>query len=279
MIDEKTTMGAVTLKVADLEKVTRFYRDVVGLQVSHHTATTATLGTPLRPLVHLQHLADGRFLSHAPGLYHLALRVPSRQALAGWFSHYRKLDAPNWQGSADHGVSHALYMSDPEGNGIEIYWDRPSTAWPRTEDGALTMYTRALDLQALLREAGQNSWSGLLPETEMGHIHLKVASIPVARDFYVETLGFELMVDWAGSALFVAAGGYHHHLGLNTWQSRQAPPLPDDAYGLAQFEIHFASPDARQATINQLQAANYALQHSDAGQTVRDPFNLTLLLR
>jgi catechol 2,3-dioxygenase len=113
----------------------------------------------------------------------------------------------------------------------------------------------------------------------MGHIHLKVASIPVAREFYVDTLGFELMVDWAGSALFVAAGGYHHHLGLNNWQSRQAPPLPDDAYGLAQFEIHFATQDARQATVNRLQEAKHTFEQTDTGLVVRDPFNLTLVLR
>lgn len=279
MIDAKTTMGAVTLKVNDLAKVTAFYRDIIGLQVLQETAAAATLGTPSRPLVHLQHLPNGRFAGRTTGLYHLALRVPARQALANWFKHYTMMGAPHWQGSADHGVSHALYLSDPEGNGIEIYWDLPQDAWPRANDGSLTMYTRALDLQALLRAAEETAWQAMPPQTDMGHVHLKVASIPAAQNFYVDTLGFDLILDWSGSALFVSAGGYHHHLGLNIWESFQAPAVTADIYGLAQFEIHFASPSARQAVVNRLAESNHALERHNASVIVHDPFGIAIALQ
>lgn len=279
MIDAKTTMGAVTLKVKNLDQVTAFYRDVIGLQVLDQTAASVTLGTPLRSLVHLQHLPDGRFPHRSTGLYHMALRVPSRQALANWFKHYTMMDSPHWQGSADHGVSNALYLSDPEGNGIEIYWDLPRTAWPRTSDGSLTMYTRALDLRELLREAQETHWQAMPPQTDMGHIHLKVASIPTAKNFYVDMLGFELMLDWSGSALFVSAGGYHHHLGLNIWESHQAPPVAANVYGLAQFEILLATEAAWQATLDRLSEANYPLEIQDSEGLIRDPFNIAVALK
>jgi catechol 2,3-dioxygenase len=279
MIDEKTTIGAVTLNVEDLDLLTDFYHDVVGLQVLEQTAAATTLGTALRPLVHLHHLPHGRFVPHTTGLYHLALRVPTRQALANWLSHYSKLDAPYWQGSADHGVSSALYLSDPEGNGIEVYWDLPQAEWPRNSDGSLTMYTRALDLQALLHEAKNGSWSGMELETDMVHIHLNTAASPAARRFYVDTIGFESMVELPDSALFIAAGGYHHHIGLNTWHSRQAPPAPADAYGLAQFEILFAGQVAMQTAVDQLKATNHNVEINDNGFSVRDFSHISLALR
>jgi catechol 2,3-dioxygenase len=279
MIDPKTTMGAVTLKVKNLDQVAAFYRDVIGLQLLEQTAASATLGTSLRPLVHLQHLPGGQFPRRSTGLYHMALRVPTRQDLANWFKHYTMMESPHWQGSADHGVSNALYLSDPEGNGIEIYWDLPQTAWPRTNDGSLTMYTRALDLRALLGEAEDKRWLAMPSQTGMGHVHLKVASIPTAKDFYVDTLGFELMLDWSGSALFVSAGGYHHHLGLNIWESQQAPPVAAAAYGLAQFEILFATENAWQATVDQLKNANYTVEIQDSEGLIRDPFNIEIALK
>lgn len=279
MIDAGTTMGAVTLKVADRQKLARFYQEAIGLQLLRQTGDTATLGTAERPLVYLRQLPHGRSIAPASGLYHMALRVPTRQALANWLKHYSEVGGPNWQGSADHGVSNALYLSDPERNGIEIYWDLPREEWPRTGDGAVEMYTRALDLQALVQEAEQNGWQGTAAETDMGHVHLKVASIPAARSFYVDTLGFELMVEWSGSALFVAAGGYHHHLGLNTWESRQAPSLTADAYGLEQFEILFATQDALQTTVDQLKEQGKRVEAVDNGFLVRDPFNTGIVLR
>lgn len=279
MIDAGTTMGAVTLKVADLQQAARFYQEVIGLRLLHETGETATLGTPERSLVHLRHLPNGRFTSPATGLYHMALRVPTRQALASWLKHYGEAGGPNWQGAADHGVSNALYLSDPEGNGIEIYWDLPREEWPRTRDGGVEMYTRALDLQALVQEAEQNGWAGMAAETDMGHVHLKVASIPAARSFYVDTMGFELIVDWAGSALFVAAGGYHHHLGLNTWESRQAPALTADAYGLERFEIRFATQEALGATVEQLKEHGKPVETAENGFVTRDPCNTGIVLR
>jgi catechol 2,3-dioxygenase len=277
MIDKQTTMGAVTLRVNNLEKATRFYLDVIGLDLLQQTAESATLGTPLRPLVHLRHLPHGRFLPHTTGLYHLALRVPTRQALANWFNHYSLLDGPHWQGSADHGVSNALYLSDSEGNGLEVYWDLPRAEWPRNSDGSLTMYTHALDLQDLLNEA--NDWSGMPQECDMGQVHLKTAAIPTARQFYVDVLGFESVVELPDSALFIGAGGYHHHIGLNTWHSRGAPSAPPDAFGLAQFEVLFASQSALQRAIDRLEKASHMVEAINSGYKVQDPSHIAIILK
>ncbi len=278
MIDANTMIGAVTLKVADLQKMTAFYRDVIGLQVREQTAEMVSLGTATRSLVHLHLLPNGRFISHTTGLYHLALRVPTRQDLANWLHHYAQLDAPFWQGASDHGVSEALYLSDPEGNGIEVYWDRPQAQWPQDKSGSLSMYTRHLDLQALLNLANGGGWSGISPATVMGHIHLKVADIAAARQFYVDTIGFNVVIEMPGSALFVAAGDYHHHIGLNTWHSRQAPMLSTDAFGLAQFEILFAGQNALQNVITRLKQANHPIQNKTSTRLIHDPFNIEIAL-
>lgn len=279
MLDVQTKIGTVTLNVADLSAMTDFYRDVIGLQVLAQSKEMVRLGTSKRSLVELRPLRNGRFIPQTTGLYHFALRVPTRQALANWLQHYAKQNAPFWQGASDHGVSEALYLSDPEGNGIEVYWDRSKTLWPLAQDGTLSMYTRHLDLQALLNRAETNKWSGIAPETDMGHIHLEVADIAVAKRFYVTTLGFNLIIEMPGSALFVAAGDYHHHIGLNTWHSLQAPPAPADAYGLAQFEILFVQQSAIQNTIARLKQANHPFEINTDGLSLDDPFNITIVLR
>ena len=278
MLDPQTTIGAVTLNVADLSKMTDFYRNVIGLQVRTQSAEMVTLGTSKQPLIQLQTLPNGRFVPHTTGLYHLALRLPTRQDLANWLQHYAQLEAPFWQGASDHGVSEALYLSDPEANGIEVYWDRAKTVWPHAQDGTLTMYTRHLDLQALLNSAETKNWSGIAPDSDMGHIHLKIANIAAAKRFYVDTLGFNAVIEMPGSALFVAAGDYHHHIGLNTWHSLQAPPAPPDAFGLAQFELLFADQTALQNSYNRFKQADYPIDSANGDPFVRDPFGITIVL-
>lgn len=279
MIDPNTCVGAVTLKVADVQKSVEFYHSVIGLMVLGQTAESAALGTADRPLIYLRHLANGSSVPNATGLYHFALRVPTRQDLADWLHHYGMKDAPYWQGSADHGVSEAIYLSDPEGNGIEVYRDRPRSEWPKGRDGSLTMYTEALDLQGLLGEADRSAWPGMAPKTDMGHIHLKAADIATAKQFYVDTLGFDQIIELPNSALFVSAGGYHHHIGLNTWHSRQGPPLADDAYGLAEYEILFAGQDALDATLSQLKEGGVSIGQFGDRHTVEDPFQIKIVMR
>ncbi len=270
-LDPATTMGAVTLKVADLPKLTTFYRDVVGLQVRAASETEVELGTPADTLVILRHLANGRFPQDTTGLYHLALRVPSRADLGHWLRHYAENDAPYWQGASDHGVSHALYLTDPEGNGIEIYHDQPKSQWAIQPNGRVAAFARPLDLQALIAAAPAPAWSKLPDTTDMGHVHLKAGYIGAVRPFYTELLGFDVKTVFQGSALFLAAGDYHHHLGLNTWQSQGAKPTPDDAYGLAEFALVLPDEAARQHILSQLKAANYAIENETAVPLVRDP--------
>ena len=232
-------VGAVRLKVADLDNMIAFYQGVIGLDIRNQSGPRAEMGTSRRTLVILESMTGGRFVRHQPGLFHMALRAPGRTDLGCWLRHYAELEAPFWQGASDHGVSEALYLSDPEGNGIEIYCDRPVEDWPRGEDGDLDMYTRRLDLDDLL-EAGESvEWNRLPDVTDMGHVHLKISNTEDAKPFYNQGLGLELIAELPGSALFLAYNGYHHHIGLNTWESKGAPPSRADAYGLRSFALLF----------------------------------------
>jgi catechol 2,3-dioxygenase len=270
-INPATTMGPVTLKVVNLAELTGFYRDVVGLRVKAEQAGQVTLGTKSRTLVILRQVDAHPPAPYAPGLYHLALRVPSRAALGHWLRHYVELNGPYWQGASDHGVSDALYLADPEGNGIEITCDSPRDTWRYHPDGELVMGVDPLDLDALLTEAPQSPWQGIDPATDMGHVHLKVSDIDQARAFYVDLFGFELQAAFQDSALFVSAGGYHHHVGLNTWHSRGRPPAAAAAPGLAEFMIRLPDAAEQQRLVTRLGQAGYALDEAGQDALVRDP--------
>lgn len=235
---------AVVLNVAAMEACTAFYRDVVGMTPGSAAGGVTTLGTPARTLVELRHHPQGRVFPAAPGLFHMAIRLPSRADLARWFLAFSRGPAArhaSFGGASDHGVSEAFYLTDPEGNGIELYADRPEEAWPRGADGRLDMYTRRLDIDSLVSspgvpasdEATADPWR--LPDAaDMGHVHLQVNDIDAARRFYVDQLGLDLVMSYASSALFVSTNGYHHHLGLNSWQSHGAEPRPEGALGLVE---------------------------------------------
>ncbi|MFK7804199.1 MAG: VOC family protein [Anaerolineae bacterium] len=286
MIHQNTSIGAITLKVANFEKMVAFYRDVIGLQLLESSAgqrlgshrKTATLGTPERPLIHLRHLTSGRRAQGQSGLFHLALRVPNRTALATWFRHYTTVNGPGWEGASDHGAAVAIYLNDPEGNGIEICYDLPREQWEYDENGTIKMVTKALDLHALLREANDNSSSLLDPATVMGHVHLSVSEIPSAKQFYVDLLGFDLQFEMPDSALFISAGNYHHHVGLNNWKSRGGPPNSAESLGLEQFEICFGSADSRQQAIERLTAHQIKVDTCNDITTVVDPFHNSVVL-
>lgn len=278
MIDPMTTMGAVELNVAKLDTMLAFYRNVVGLTVIEYRPGSAILGTARRSLVRLHQRPGDRPAHPICGLYHLALRVPSRAALAGWFRHYVACEAPHWQGASDHGVSEALYLSDPEGNGIEVYYDCDRTEWEVAADGTISMYAHALDLRALLRDGVGSSWDGIDAATDMGHVHLKVADLAKAKRFYADILGFQVKTDLPGSALFVAAGDYHHHLGFNTWHSQGAPPLTEDALGLAHFKVRLPDERSRQAALQRLDEAGYLVDSRNGSAQFRDPFGIGLRL-
>ncbi|MCW2747746.1 MAG: hypothetical protein JWP10_888 [Nocardioidaceae bacterium] len=231
-----TTMDAVTLHVADIDAMTAYYRDALGLKVLSRSEKVAVLGRQ-EPLMILRHEPALPVPSRREaGLFHTALLFPTQQDLAATLMTAARHADSRFAGSADHLVSKAFYFTDPEGNGIELYWDRSRTLW--TYDGVhVRMATDPLDPRAFLDEHLDESSLGSLSATHasVGHVHLQVGSTEVARDFYVDTLGFEATFEMP-SALFVSAGGYHHHMAMNTWNSHGAGPRAA-TLGLGQVSI------------------------------------------
>jgi catechol 2,3-dioxygenase len=273
LLSPATHMGLVALRVADLPRQVAFYEQVVGLQVQVG-GDTAVFTTPTpdnHPLIQLQHTPHARPPQRrTTGLFHLALLVPTRRDLAAVARHL-------WQngielGASDHLVSEALYFDDPEGNGIEIYADRPREQWP-VQNGVLQMATLPLNFPSLLSELADSPTPSApfrLPAgTRMGHVHLRVADIPRAKQFYGDVLGFSQMVDYGSQATFYAAGGYHHHLGMNTWQSFHAPPPAPDETGLDYFTIH--TPDVA-AVQQRLAEQGVGFRVEGDGLRLADPF-------
>lgn len=264
-------IGTVALKVHDLAAMTAFYRDAVGLDVIAGRDASADLGVDGVVLVRLE--AGAKTPTSTAGLFHLALLLPSRAALADWLAHAAAIRLP-LDGASDHLVSEALYLSDPEGNGIEIYRDRPRSDWPR--DGqAIRMATERLDLQGLLAEASGRAWTGMPGGTRMGHIHLRVGDTAQAEAFYRDALGFDLMVRYPGAS-FLATGGYHHHIAGNVWGSRGAAPRGEGEAGLAWFAL-VAREEADFAAMRARMEAAGATTHEE-GPVIADPWGNRMVL-
>lgn len=257
-------IGRTALLVSDLDRMTDFYRTVVGLDVVRNSGNEAALGVDNRPLLVLQSGPEAEPHSRSgTGLFHNAFRVPTRGALGDALKRVRD----HWQldGASDHLVSEALYFTDPEGNGIEIYRDFPRDEWPMSDDGMVEMTTEPLDLGSIADAA--TGAARAPPETDLGHIHLEVSSLDAFREFYIERLGFELQATMS-DALFVSAGGYHHHIGANTWHNR-ARPL--EGRGLSWFEIVLPDSDALGAVEKRLQACESPISKTEHTLTVNDP--------
>ena len=279
-IDPATHMGRVALVVADLARSLDYYVERIGLQVSDQSAHHATLGVDGRDLLWLQAQPGvkpfpGRGYS---GLYHFAILLPSREALGVELRHLAESKTP-LTGASDHGVSEALYMSDPDGHGIEIYRDRPRAEWPRRKDGELAMVTDRLDAQGVIAAGATQPWAAMPPDTVMGHVHLHVAQLQAAQEFYVDLLGFDLIQNYGGQATFVSAGGYHHHLGMNVWAGVGVPPAPEDRARLLWYEVVLPNVDALEAVLARVRAAGVAIEAHDAGWLVRDPAQNGVVLR
>ena len=279
-IHPDTTVGPVHLTVADLDRSEQFYRDVLGFKpLDRHDDLLALTADGVTPLVVLHGRPGARPRPRrSTGLYHFAILVPSRFDLARLLRRLAEQRYP-LQGASDHLVSEALYLADPDDNGIEIYRDRPRAEWPR-EQGQVRMATDPLDLDGILAELGGDDrpWTGLDPRTILGHMHLHVADLQAAQAFYHGLLGFDIVLRFGPSALFVSAGGYHHHIGLNTWAGVGAPSPPPDAAGLRHFAIALPNHAELDRVTDRLRQAGVALERSGEGVLLRDPSRNGVLL-
>jgi catechol 2,3-dioxygenase len=273
-LPEDARIGAVSLNVADLEGAAAFYERALGLTPLERGAGLVRLGAGSEPLVELVSSPDAPARpAGTTGLFHLAVLVPDRPSLA---DSLRRVAAADWRftGASDHLVSEALYLRDPEGNGIEIYRDRPRSEWPYS-DGQLQMDSLALDLADLLTE---EQGAGGVPEgTIIGHVHLNVADLDASERFYAGPAGFDVTVRGYPGALFVAAGDYHHHIGLNTWAGEGAPAPPPDALGLRHFEL--VVPDAAAVDRAAAALAESGPEPTEGGVLVGDPAGNQMLVR
>ena len=272
-------LGAVHLTVTDLDRSDAFYRNVIGLEPHRRAGDTAALGAGGDDLVVLTERPDAARAGRHAGLYHLALLFESREALAHAALRLVATRTPI-QGASDHGVSEAIYLPDPDGNGIELYADRPREEWPApaTPDARVGMFTRALDWEPLMETvAGQSPPPTAGTGLTVGHVHLHVDDLDAARDFYVGVLGFESMAG-LGSADFLAAGGYHHHLGVNVWRGEGIPgaPAADSVVGLRHWTIALPSAQDVPAVGARVRAAGRPLEDEADGFLVRDPAGIAI---
>jgi catechol 2,3-dioxygenase len=273
-IDPRTSIGVVELTVSDTKRSRRFYEDVIGLAGSEGSDGTVTFAIDgERPLLRLHGDPSAPPLDpRATGLFHFALLVPSRRELALSLARLREA---GWSltGASDHLVSEALYLRDPDGNGIEIYRDRPREQWPHDRAGSVQIATLPLDLVELSGELDHSAerTERMPAGTVIGHVHLQVTDLPSTDRFYGGALGLEVTVRTYPGALFLSAGGYHHHVGANIWHSRGMGPPPEGAVGLRSFEFLLPDHAALAAAADALVAAGVQAERGEDGLTVRDP--------
>jgi catechol 2,3-dioxygenase len=280
--------GRVRLRVADLGRALSFYRDVLGLQVERESSTSLALAPRSNPdgtqheggkreLIMLEErpgIARRPMRPRSAGLYHVALLVPSRRQLGRTLLGLREAGYP-LRGMSDHAVSESLYLDDPDGNGLEIYADRPRELWP-VQDGVVQMTVDPMDVEGVVA-AGRESpeaWSGLAPETVVGHVHFTVSQMDRAVSFYRDVIGFDVMMQ-VPTLTAVSAGGYHHHVNLNTWAGEGAPPDSDRVAGLVSWELRVPGDQSRRTLIDRLAAAG-ALTDSSTHVTALDPDRIPL---
>lgn len=269
MLPAATRVTEIALTVADLARAARFYTMVLGLDVVDEPPGSVRLGAGDHAFLRLDERRGAAPAPVATGLFHFAILYPTRRDLASVVDRLVGLRHP-LQGAADHLVSEAVYLADPEGNGIEVYRDRPREDWP-VANGMIEMATDPLDLRALLAEAARPETWTIPSATRLGHVHLRVADIPAAERFYIETLGFDLTSRYGRQASFFSAGGYHHHVAVNTWQTRGAPPPPEGAQGLKWFRIEVPSAEALAAARASLEAAGVTVGDEDGVLRSQDP--------
>lgn len=266
-----TFVGEVNLKVQDLDRSIAFYKDVIGFKVFEKTERSAKFTadgkTVLLSIEQPANVIPNQ--RRTSGLYHFALLLPHRADLARILKHFVQLKYP-LQGASDHLVSEALYLADPDGNGIEIYTDRPHSFW-KWNESEVVMSTEPLGAENLLAEAGDETWNGLPVGTVMGHIHLHVSELVKTEEFYTKGLGFDVVSRYGSQALFISSGKYHHHIGLNTWNGIGAPGPMENSVGLESFTLVMADEESVSVTLARLKEAGASVTEENGVFITKDP--------
>ncbi|MDO6847619.1 VOC family protein [Priestia megaterium] len=264
-------VGKVNLKVENLERSLAFYQQIIGFKLlgrkENKALLTADGRTALLSIEQPENVTAKQ--PRTTGLYHFALLLPTRSDLGSILQHLLNSGYP-LQGASDHLVSEALYLADPDGNGIEIYRDRPSSTWEWNE-GEVAMATKPLDAEAILAEGNGKPWTGLPSATLMGHIHLHVSELGQTENFYRNGLGFEVVSNYHNQALFISTGRYHHHIGLNVWNGIGAPSPLESSVGLESFTLVFPAEEAREQAINKLREIGAAVSKENQDFITKDP--------
>ena len=272
-------MGPVHLTVSDLERSLEYYQRVLGLNVLEASGNRASLGSQEseESLLELHERKGARQVPRRGllGLYHFAVLLPHRAALGQFVRHLAEFGVH--AGMSDHFVSEAVYLQDPDNLGIEVYADRPRSEW-REEDGQLSMSTIPLDVRSVVAAAGDERWRGAPSGTTIGHVHLHVGDIDQAEAFYHRALGLDKVVWSYPGALFMSAGGYHHHLGTNTW-ARGAPSASADDARLLEWELIVPATVDVDAAAKSLAAASHSVRRENGGAVVKDPWGTQLRVR
>ncbi len=272
----ETHIGRVRLQVSDLERSIEYYKRVIGMREISRATSSAELGAQGddRVLIQLHELKEARAVPRRGllGLYHFAILLPERAALGAFLQHLSEISA--YAGMSDHLVSEALYLTDPDGLGIEVYADRDRSTWTAVND-QIVMATNSLDVQNLIAAAKGRKWDGMPAGTVIGHVHLYVGNIDAAEDFYHSGLGFDKIVWSYPGALFMSAGGYHHHLGVNTW-AQGAPNATDADARLLDWDLVLPTSANAEEAAAALEKAGYSIERSGDVVRARDPWGTVL---
>ncbi|MFJ7934068.1 VOC family protein [Sporosarcina sp. NPDC096371] len=272
----RTYTGEVHLNVLDLNRSVQFYKEVIGFKVLEEAADkvvlTADGKTPLLIIEQPNNVTPKE--AHKSGLYHFALLLPKRADLGAIIKHFIQHQVRI--GASDHLVSEALYLSDPDGNGIEIYIDRDPNVWS-WDNGKVAMSTDPLDGESIIAESGEQTWVGLPAGTVMGHVHLHVAHLPETELFY-NALGFEVVTNYP-QALFMSNGGYHHHIGLNTWNGVGAPRPSTGSVGLQSFALIYPTEAVLNEALVKVEALGVKVESNGSRFVVEDPSGNRIVLR
>jgi len=280
-LNQESFIGKVVLKVNNLQNMTDFYQNKIGLDVLKSSEDYAVLGiqTDDKELLELRKIDNPDPFTMKSGLFHLAFVVPARRDLGNILYSLLAVKQVNVQGASDHGYSEAIYLADPENNGIEIYRDKPKEEWDILEDGTIKGITIQMDAEGVLDSRDSVPKDKMPQGTKMGHVHLRVSDLEKSEEFYSNVLGLDLKYNFGSQALFYAAGVYHHHVGLNTWQSRGATSPTEKDLGLAYFTIKVPHKEALNEVKENIQNNHYEIfEETEVSFKVNDVNGITIQL-